>query len=172
MDYRIEEKPEMILTGYKKRFMGAPDERFEQECDFYVHTRAKQYMLNGMSEHYETMHDVITNIDGEGYDFYITQELSEYTREHINDVEILGKEYSKLFENIVIPGHTYAVFETERCQYPTMIFLDLRKRIISEWLPSSGYRISDAPEIVVTHWFKKPNNKQRYRELWIPIEKI
>ena len=33
MNYRIEEKPEMILTGYKKHFTGAPygKEREEQE---------------------------------------------------------------------------------------------------------------------------------------------
>ena len=33
MNYRIEEKDEMILTGYKRRFSGVPGEREEQEKD-------------------------------------------------------------------------------------------------------------------------------------------
>ena len=31
MNYRIEEKEEMILTGYKRHFSGVPGERAEQE---------------------------------------------------------------------------------------------------------------------------------------------
>lgn len=45
MNYRIEEKNEMILTGYKRRFSGVPDEREEQEKDMYVNTRVFQYIL-------------------------------------------------------------------------------------------------------------------------------
>ena len=50
MNYRIEEKPEMILTGYKKRFSGTPAERSEQECDFYVTTRVNQFILQGLAK--------------------------------------------------------------------------------------------------------------------------
>lgn len=172
MDYRIENKPEMILTGYKRRFSGVPDEREEQEKDFYVHTRPLQYMLNGMSNHPETHHNVIMNADDDGFDFYITQELPRHMRERIHEDCVLGEPYASMFENIVIPAHTYAIFETERCQYPTTIFLDLKRRIVSEWLPSSGYQFADAPEIVAAHWFDPPKNKERYYELWIPVEKI
>ena len=35
MNYKIEEKPEMILTGYKKYFIGTPAERVEQELLAY-----------------------------------------------------------------------------------------------------------------------------------------
>lgn len=171
MNYRIEEKPEMILTGYKKRFTGVPGEREDQECDFYVHTRPQQYLLDGLSSHPETQHNVITNIGDDGFDFWITQELNKKCRERIHEDCILGDPYADWFENIVIPAHLYAIFETERCKYPTTVFLDLRKRIVSEWLPSSGYRFSDAPEIVVSHWYRSPMNNERYREIWIPIEK-
>ncbi len=172
MDYRIENKPEMILTGYKKRFTGVPDEREEQEQDFYVHTRPQQYMLDGMSAHPDTEHNVIMNIADDGFDFYITQELTEYIRKRMHEDCVLGEPYASMFENIVIPAHTYAVFETERCKFPTTVFLDLKRRIVSEWLPSSGYQFADAPELVVTHWFRGDKSNQRYRELWIPVEKI
>ncbi len=171
MDYRIEEKPEMILTGYKKRFSGVPGEREEQEAYFYTHTRPQQYLLNGMSNHPETGYDVITNIGDDGFDFWITQELPRHMRDRIHEDCVLGDPYADWFENITIPAHLYAIFETERCQYPTTVFLDLRKRIVSEWLPSSGYRFADAPEIVCAHWYPSPRNRERYYELWIPIEK-
>ena len=171
MNYRIEEKDEMILTGYKRRFSGVPGEREEQEKDMYVNTRVFQYILQGLSGNIEMNYDVITNIDDDGYDFYIAKQLTEYLRNNLNKTSVLGEEYAKHFENIVIPQCTYAIFETERCSYPTTIFLDLRKKIASEWLPNSGYQLANAPELVVTHWFRGNKSNQRYRELWIPIEK-
>lgn len=171
MNYRIEEKDEMILTGYKRRFSGVPGEREEQEKDMYVNTRVFQYILQGLSGNIEMNYDIITNIDDDGYDFYIAKQLTEYLRNNLNKTSVLGEEYAKHFENIVIPQRTYAIFETERCSYPTTIFLDLRKKIASEWLPNSGYQLANAPELVVTHWFRGNKSNQRYRELWIPIEK-
>lgn len=171
MDYRIEEKPALIFTGYRRHFEGIPNERGEQEKNFYVHTRANQYLLKGMAEDAYTEYCVIKNIHDNGYDFYITNLLSDYMREHITEDTVLGEEDAKRFENIEIPARTYAIFETERAMYPTMLHLDLRKRIVSEWLPSSDYALSDAPEITVTHWYRKPNREKRYIELWIPIEK-
>ena len=50
MNYKIETKPEMILTGYKRRFTGVPGERLEQESDFYITTRPLQFMLKGMKK--------------------------------------------------------------------------------------------------------------------------
>ena len=171
MNYRIEEKEEMVLTGYKRRFSGVPGEREEQEKDLYVNTRVFQYILQGLSGNIEKNYDIITNIGDDGYDFYIAKQITEYLRNNLNKTSVLGEEYAKHFENITIPKCTYAIFETERCSYPTTVFLDLRKRIASEWLPNSGYQLADAPELVVTHWFRGEKSNQRYRELWIPIEK-
>ncbi len=171
MNYRIEEKDEMILTGYKRHFSGIPGEREEQEKDMYVNTRVFQYILQGLSGNIEKNYDIITNIGDDGYDFYIAKQLTEYLRNNLNKTCVLGEEYAKHFENIVIPKCTYAIFETERCEYPTMVYLDLRRKIAGEWLPASGYQLANSPEIVVTHWYKGAKRDQRYRELWIPIEK-
>ena len=171
MNYRIEEKDEMILTGYKRRFSGIPGERMEQEKEMYVKTRPLQYILQGLSGDVVNNFDIITNIDDEGYDFYIASQLNEYCRNNLNKDGILGEEFAKYYENVTIPKCTYAIFETERCAYPTMTFLDLRRKIASEWLPASGYQLKNAPELVVTHWFEGEKRNQRYRELWIPIEK-
>ncbi|MBQ3203019.1 MAG: AraC family transcriptional regulator [Clostridia bacterium] len=171
MDYRIEEKDEMILTGYKRHFVGVPGEREDQEEEMYVKTRALQYILQALAGNLEKNFDIITNINDEGYDFYIAYQLSEYYRNNLNKDGVLGEEFARYFENVRIPKCTYAVFETERCAFPTEVYLDLRKKIASEWLPNSGYQLADAPELVVTHWYRGDMKNQRYRELWIPVEK-
>lgn len=171
MDYRIEEKDEMILTGYKRHFVGVHGEREDQEEEMYVKTRALQYILQALAGNLEKNFDIITNIDDEGYDFYIAYQLFEYYRNNLNKDGVLGEEFARYFENVRIPKCTYAVFETERCAFPTEVYLDLRKKIASEWLPNSGYQLADAPELVVTHWYRGDMKNQRYRELWIPVEK-
>ena len=171
MNYRIEEKEERIFTGYKRHFEGVPSERSQQEIDMFIETRGLQYILRGMTGQIETEYTLVGNIGDDGYDFYIAQLLPKDMRENLGKNGYLEADFAKYFENIRVPKQTYAVFETERCPYPSMEHLDLRKQIASQWLPTSGYRLADAPEIVVYHWFRKPKNKERYLELWIPIEK-
>lgn len=173
MNYRIEEKPEMIFTGYKRRFSGTPAERKSQECDFYVQTRANQYILKGLSHDCDTGYNIMTGFDDEGYDFYIASMLDEWSTNNLD--KELGEE-AKRFERIVVPAGRYLICETERTKYPTMLFEDLRKRAVSEWLPSSGYELADAPEISVYHWYFDRENPQlsdsRYIELWLPMLKV
>ncbi len=171
MNYKIIEKEEFVLTGYKRHFEGVPGERYDQEKEMYVKTRALQYILKGLAGNTEKDYNIISNISDDGYDFYIASKLTEYYRNNLHKDGVLGEEYAKYFENIVIPKQTYAVFETERCPYPTEVFLDLRRRIASEWLPTSGYQLANASELVITHWYGGKKKNENYRELWIPIEK-
>lgn len=171
MNYRIEEKDEMIFTGYKRHFAGVPGEREDQEKEMYVTTRPWQYILGALAGDIETEYNIVANIDDTGYDFYIANRLTEYYRNNLNKECVLGEEFARYYENITIPKCTYAIFETERCSYPTLVFLELRRKIASEWLPASGYQLANAPELVVSHWFRGDRSDQRYRELWVPIEK-
>ncbi|MBO5401770.1 MAG: AraC family transcriptional regulator [Clostridia bacterium] len=173
MNYRIEEKDELILTGYKRRFTGTPSDKRAQENDFYISTRANQYMLHGLSRDCDTQYNVMCNFDEEGYDFYIASELDKWHTENL--VLALGEEDAKRFETLTVPKGLYVVCETARAQYPTLLQNDLRKKIITEWLPSSGYQLANAPEISVAHWYYEYGNKElsksRYIELWLPITK-
>ena len=178
MNYRIEEKPEMILTGYKARFTGAPygKERERQEKQLFVTTRAKQWLLRGAkgaSSNSNTDMCVITDIDDEGYIFYYALPLDKYERDNMYNTEVTGFEYMKEFgfENITIPKQTYAVFTTEQQPFPTKDYMDIRQKIVSEWLPSTDWLIADAPEISVYYWYPKKEKNKRYIEIWIPIEK-
>lgn len=173
MNYRIEKKPELIFTGYKRRFTGTPGNRREQECDFYVSTRVNQYVLKALSYDCDTQYNIVSGIDDEGYDFYIASLLDEWTTNNMG--KTLGAEEAKRFEKIVVPEGLYLICETEKTQYPTLLFEDLRRKAVSEWLPSSGYELAEAPEISVYHWFYKHGddqiNQSRYAELWLPIAK-
>ena len=175
MEYRIEEKPELLLTGYKRRLTGVPHitkEYDDQIAYFYVHTRVNQFLLRCMSkdESWETDYSVITNVSDDGYDFYIAAQLSDWYHEHMGEDIVLGAEAAR-FEDILIPAGTYAVFETERCAYPTTKNVELRKRIAAEWLPSSDYILADRPELLVFHWYRGEQRTKRYIELWVPVEK-
>jgi len=171
MNYRIEEKEARIYTGYARHFNGVPGNRGKQEEDFFIHTRSNQYLLQGMADDSSAIYNIITNIDDEGYDFYIAALLPDYMREHIEDDGVLGKEDAKRFEMIEIPRTTYAVFETERVKFPTKQHIELRRRIVTEWLPSSGYVLAEGAEITLTHWYKKPHHDKRYIEIWLPVMK-
>lgn len=177
MNYRIEEKPEIVLTGYRKRFTGAPlgEEREKQEAEMFVSTRAKQWLLKGMDDKNDVEYCAVTNISDDGYDFYIAHELSAWNREHMYDRDVTGVDFMESlgFEDIVIPARRYAVFETEACRYPTEPYMELRQRIASEWLPQSGCRFADAPELAVYHWYSGADGERRdkrYIEIWMPIE--
>lgn len=176
MKYRIEEKPGLILTGYKSHFTGVPygENRAEQEENMYVTTRAKQWLLNGAAVNYENEYCVVKNIDDQGYDFYIAQELDQWTHTNLYNKEITGVDFMEDmgFENITIPSRTYAIFETKRTKKPMDSYIDIRNRIMSQWLPDSGYRLANSPELVVLHWRPADKENDRYIEIRLPVEKI
>ncbi len=177
MKYKIEEKPEMILVGYKKRFVGVPygEERAKQEETFLTTTRAKQWLLIGASCDYSTDYMVVTNIDDDGYDFYVAYELDEWTRKELFNPTVTGVDFmdNMGFQTIAIPKQTYIIFETEKKKRPIDDFIDIRKKIITEWLPTTEYVFANAPEVVAMHW--RPNGewgKERYIEIRLPINKV
>ena len=176
MTYKIEEKSELILVGYKKRFTGVPygEERIKQEEAFLTSTRAKQWLLIGASCDYSTDYMVITNIDDDGYDFYVAYKLDEWTRKELFNPKITGVDFmDKMgFEVLVIPKQTYVVFETEKKKRPIADYTDIRKKIVTEWLPTTDCVFANAPEVVAMHW--RPNGewaKERYIEICLPIKK-
>lgn len=172
MNYRMEEKPAMLLTGYKRRFTGDPNDKGMQDHNFACENRVLQYILEGMSRQHDDTYQVLTNFGPDGYDFYFAYELPKWALEKFD--EDLG-EMAKQFEHIAIPAGLYLVCETERCMFPTELVDDLRRRAVSEWLPSSGYELRSAPELGVIHWpFEEGNeavNNSHYCEVWLPITK-
>lgn len=172
MNYRIEEKPAMLLTGYKRRFTGSPNNKQEQDHNFACETRLEQAILEGLSREHETIYQLLTAFDPEGYDFYYAYKFPHWA---LADLQDLPEEIAARFENVPVPAGVYLVCETERCQFPTARMDLLRQKAVEEWLPTSGYELRDAPEIGVIHWYWEEGNDRlnnsRYCELWLPITK-
>lgn len=145
MDWRIEEKDSMILVGYKRRFVGVPfgRQRAEQEEQMFTTTRAKQWLLRGASSNYYTDYCIIQNMDDNGYDFFIENELNEWTRENLYHNEITGVDFmDKMgFEEISIPEQKYVVFETKRSSQPIEEYLNIRQNLASDWMPFVGISV-------------------------------
>ena len=170
MQYKIKEIPELVLVGYKKHFTGVPfgTERTRQEEEFMTTTRAKQWLLIGASCDYSTDYCVITNVNDDGYDFYIAYKLDEWTRKAINNPKITGVDFiDKMgFETLIIPKSSYAVFETEKKKRPICNYTDIRKKISTEWLPGSSFLLKNAPEVIIMHWRPQGDwEKERYIEI-------
>ena len=175
MNYRIETKPQFTLLGYKKRFEGTPyDElRHKQEGDFFITTRAHQWMLKGMANDKLSDYCVITNMNDNGYDFYIASTIDNWERDNLYNSKVTGIDFMDKFqfEEIIIPERTYAIFETEKQRMPIPEYFDLRKQIAAEWLSNNEYQMINAPEIAVYHWGIVGGYTERTIEIWIPIEK-
>lgn len=173
MNYRIEEKPELILTGFRRRFEGVPcgEERERQESAFFRTTRAKQWLLRGASDTPETEYCVILGADESGYDFCIAYDLDEWSREHLYDPSVTGVGFMEDmgFETLVIPRRLYAIFRTPEMRRPILDYVELRRQIVTEWLPSAEYVFADAPEVVAMFW--PARSEKRYIEIRLPIER-
>ena len=176
MKYKLTEMPKRTLVGFKQHFGGVPYSRegAEQTARFYMTTRGKQWLLTGASCDHASEYAVITNMTDEGYDFYIAYELDRWTMEHLFDASVTGMpEISALgLEQLDLPSAVCAVFETRRCKRPVPEYEEMARRVITEWLPSSGYRLANAPLVTVLHW--RPvgaAEKERYIEICLPVEK-
>ena len=175
MNYRIETKPQFTLLGYKKRFEGTPyDElRHKQEGDFFITTKAHQWMLKGIANDKLSDYCVITNMDDDGYDFYIAATTDDWERDNLYNSKVTGIDFMAKFEfeEIIIPERTYAIFETQKQRMPIPEYFDLRKQIAAEWLSNNEYQMIAAPEMAVYHWGIVRSYAERTIEIWIPIEK-
>ena len=76
-----------------------------------------------------------------------------------------------MFEKIVLPAATYAVFETELCDYPTEKQTQLRKEILTEWLPGSEFQLAQGTEVAMIRWLMGAEREKRVIQLWMPVEK-
>jgi len=93
-------------------------------------------------------------MNGQDFDYYIAAATYQETPEGM-------AEY-------IVPDCTWAVFECVGAM-PTAI-QELQKRIITEWLPTSGYEYANAPDIEV--YFEGDQQSKDYRcEVWMPITK-
>lgn len=168
LDYFIEELPETSFMGYKKWFEGAPygDLRHRQEIDLFKTTCNDQWILKGMSsvcsDDYKEYVDycIIDNITDAGYYFYYAQ-----------PAEIKGELADIHLEKIILPKATYAVFRADCGNNTAEVYRKICKQIYCEWLPSTNYILTSAPELVTYHCYNDDKEK-RFIEIYIPVALI
>lgn len=171
MNYRIEEKPKMTITGARARFDGTPEDRYSQQHDFMVkgETRFIRYALQGMAKDCSREYCVIYNTDDTGYDFTIGTVIPEYFNTHLE--KTVG-EHSKLLNVVDVESGTYLIARTEKSALSLKEHLELRKRVVAEWFSNLDCELADAPEITLIYSDNKDKHKNSYVELWLPINKI
>ncbi len=69
------------------------------------------------------------------------------------------------FEEYTVPAATWAIFSGEGTNASIQ---DLERRILTEWLPTSGYEYGNAPDIEV---YLNPDPQNAKYEVWIPVVK-
>jgi len=158
MNYRIEKKETFRIVGVKIKLKMDIGENFAAVPLFWQETVTKG-MIPGICRLMSAkgpfgILGVSTCMNGEDCDYYIAA---------VSDEEAPGD-----MEEYQVPAATWAIFECVGAM-PDAI-QTLQKRIVTEWLPSSGYEYADAPDIEVY-----PEGDQQsadYKcEVWLPIIK-
>ena len=69
------------------------------------------------------------------------------------------------YEEYTVPAATWAIFPG---QGTIQSIQELERRIVTEWLPTSGYEYGNAPDIEV---YLNPDPQNARYEVWIPVTK-
>lgn len=69
------------------------------------------------------------------------------------------------FEEYTVPASTWAIFPGSGTNQSIQ---ELEQRIITEWLPASGYEYANAPDMEV---YLNPDPQNAQYEVWIPVRK-
>lgn len=70
-----------------------------------------------------------------------------------------------IFEEYIVSDYTWAIFPGSGTSQSIQ---DLEKRIVMEWLPTSGYEYAHGPDIEI---YLDPNPEDTKYEVWIPVVK-
>ena len=68
-------------------------------------------------------------------------------------------------EEFMVPAATWAIFPGEGTNQSIQ---ELERRIVTEWLPTSGYEYGNAPDVEV---YLNPDPQNAQYEVWIPVVK-
>ena len=163
MDFRMIEAEETEVYGVSKQFEGQGYKTREElrhilwseECDF-VPGQICEGCWNQPSNHF---------YDGVWYGVW---QDGKYTIAR-------AKEDTKnnALEKQIIPSGTYAVFKTERGRLAWEEFPKLFELIFDSWLPNSECKQKGNLIIEIYHLWTDYDmrNKNRYYEVWLPVEK-
>ncbi len=157
MNYRIEKKDAFRIVGVKEHHELNVEENFAQIPAFWAKTVQSgvfAQILGLLNQEPKGILGVSSCMNGKDFDYYIAAPSDMAVPEGL--------------EEYTVPACTWAIFT---CIGPMPSAIQtLQKRIVSEWLPNSGYVYANAPDIEV--YFEGNQQAEDYRcEVWLPVEK-
>ena len=162
MNYRIEKKEAFRIVGITQHYQGPKDDPSA------VPTFWNELHTKGILKDIFGLWNGCAPKGVHGFIQILGEEKVDYTIACISDKEPLDGMSSN-----IIPESTWAIFEIEGSVSTAME--DAYKRIYSEWLPTSGYRIVEDMNIeCFPHDDQDILNRQSpdYKfEIWIPVVK-
>ncbi len=157
MNYKIETKDSFKIVGVKEHMELNVEENFAQVPLFWqktVQSGILPEILPLMNQAPLGLLAVSTCMNGKDFDYYIGVATDRPAPEGTVEYRV--------------PASTWAVFE---CTGPMpQAIQELQKRVVTEWLPTSGYEYADAPDIEV--YTEGDQQSPSYKsEVWLPIRK-
>jgi AraC family transcriptional regulator len=155
MNYRIETKNAFRIIGIAEALQSDVEKNFE-----IVPQMWQKAAMNGSVEKLSSMMDsqpmgllgVSACYEPEHWKYFIAVASNKQPEEP--------------YEEYIVPAATWAIFYGEGAM-PASI-QELEKRIVTEWLPTSGYEYGNAPDIEC-YLSADPQNAKF--EVWIPVVK-
>lgn len=153
MNYRIETKEAFRITG-----VSVPLEKEIEKNFAVIPSKWQEISVNG------TLQRLIQMMDREpmGVLGVSTCNGEEAWRYYI---AVSSSKEGEGLEEYIVPAATWAIFPGEGTNESIQ---ELERRIVTEWLPTSGYEYADAPDIEV---YISPDPQNAKYEVWIPVVK-
>ncbi|QQK74891.1 AraC family transcriptional regulator [Salicibibacter cibarius] len=145
MNYRFIEKEAFAVVG-KKETVAATDTEFNPKLWGHLEEIEESLEPYNNTSFSGILHVSLTKENGD-VDYYIATATTKPCPEE--------------FEQLKISSHTWAVF-TATGEMPEAL-LTTWERIYTEWFPTSGYELAEAPEMV-----RGINDST---EIWVPVKK-
>ncbi len=151
MNYRIETKDAFRIVG-----VSVPLEKDIEKNFAVIPRKWQEIVMNGTLQKLTGLMDtqpmgvlgVSTCNDTEPWRYYIAVASSQTDRD---------------LEEYTVPAATWAVFPGAGTNQSIQ---DLERRIVTEWLPTSGYEYGSAPDVEV---YLNPDPQNAQYEVWIPV---
>lgn len=153
MNYRIETKEEFRIVGVSVPLYKEIEKNFT-----IIPPKWQEITENGTLQKLIGMMDtppmgvlgVSTCNDAEEWKYYIAVSTSQM---------------QEGLEEYMVPAATWAIFSG---QGTNQSIQELEQRIVTEWLPTSGYEYGSAPDVEV---YLNPDPQNAQYEVWIPVTK-
>lgn len=156
MNYRMEKKERFHVLGFGIPMGKSIEENFQEVPKFWEQVSTdgslqKLFPYCNQSEEPKGVLGISACTDKDQWEYYIAVASEQPAPEGMQQWEI--------------PACNWAIFSgqgkmPEACQ-------ELQKRIITEWLPTSGYQYANAPDIEV---YLNANPANATFEIWLPVE--